>query len=110
MASFRGLTFDEFGSDRLLYPRFSRRAIHVVQRPPGGSRVIIQSSGQKEDTLSLEARMSEAQYTALNGAVDTHGSLSWSGGTRTAYLAAIENPRELVTTGEIEDTLTFVGM
>lgn len=110
MASFRGLSFNERGESGTAFPVFGSVAQSTVLRPARGSRIIIQSSGQKEARLALAISGTGAQITSLLGAVDTVGTLSYSGGTRQAYLESVTEPRRVGTGDYFLASLSFLGL
>lgn len=110
MASFRGTTFGERGDNAASFPVFSSVALSSVVRPAGGSRIIIQSSGQKEARLALTISSTGAQLASLQNAVDHTGTLSYSGGTRQAYLESVSDAKRIGTSDYFELTLNFLGL
>lgn len=94
MASFKGITFGERGNNAQTFPRHRRSAVaSVLHTLDGGNRV--QHSGRSADTLSLPIRCTEPQLDSLYSAVATSGSLSYSGGSRMAFLQAVD-PQEVL--------------
>lgn len=110
MGTFKSLGFEERGEGAAAFPVFGSVAQSTVLRPARGSRIIIQSSGQKEARLALAISGTGAQFTSLLGAVDTIGTLSYSGGTRQAYLESVTEPRRVGTGDYFTATLSFVGL
>lgn len=95
MPSFGSATFSEKGDNAVYFPRFGTRALNTYRRPPGGTRIVKQTSGQKEQTLSLQVQCTAAELAALEALVDTEATLTWSGGTRYATLDAIVDPQKI---------------
>ena len=106
--SFAGATFFERGTPPF-FPRFSRKADSSVTHIPGGNVNVTQTSGLLADRLSLVIRCTAAELTALEGKVDTTGSLIYSGGTRSAYLDEVDSPQEIAASGRFFATLKLIG-
>lgn len=106
-ASFGGSTFGERHQGGV-FPRFGREAEYTLVHIPGGSTTIIQSAGRTADKLTIEAKCTSGELTALLAKVDTVASLVYSGGTRSAYLAKL-TPAEFGTSGTFFVTLEFIG-
>jgi len=106
-ATFGGSTFGERHQGGM-FPRFGREAEYTIVHVPGGSTTIIQTAGRTADKLTIEAKCSSSELTALIGKVDTTASLVYSGGTRSAYLAKL-TPVEVGVNGAYFVTLEFVG-
>lgn len=104
MASFAGADFDERGENAQFYPTWAREAEHTLTRTG-----VIQVSGVSTDTLALTIRCTASQLSALRGKVGSVGSLVFSGGTRSAFLKDISNPREILASGKYFATLNFIG-
>lgn len=110
MGTFKSLGFEERGENAAAFPMFNTVAQPTVLRPAGGTRIIIQSSGQRESRLSLAISGTEAQIANLQNAVDTIGALSYSGGTRQAYLESVAELRRVGTGDYLQATLSFLGL
>jgi len=108
-ATFGSLTFKERGESAQSFPLFGRKAENSVTHIDGGNRNVIQSSGLQADRLSLNIRCTLSELQALLGAVDTTKTLTWSGGTRSAYLEEIESPKEIYASTKYFATLKFIG-
>jgi len=108
-ATFGNLTFKERGENAQFFPLFGRKAENTVTHIDGGSRNVIQSSGLQADRLSLSIRCTLTELNNLIAAIDTVKTLTWSGGTRSAYLEEVENPREILAGGRYFATLKFIG-
>ncbi len=80
-----------------------------MRKIDGGDRVLIQSTGVGPDRLSLAIRCTAAELAALIAATDTTATLTWSGGTRSAYLEEVEGPREIFASGKYFATLKLIG-
>lgn len=110
MASFGSVNFNEKGNNAASFPVFDRQALNTYKRPPGGSRIIKQKSGQVVDTLALNVQCTGAQLTSLRGVVDSEATLTWSGGTRYCSLDAIGGAQRLGVGDLFLCTLQFTGL
>lgn len=109
MASFGSNTFKERGENAQFFPLFGRKAEISITKIDGGDRVLIQSAGLGEERMDLAIRCTASELAALKNAVDTTKTLTWSGGTRSAYLEAVDSPREVLASGKIFATLKLIG-
>jgi len=110
MASlFGSLTFKERGENAQFFPLFGRKAETTVTHIDGGSRNIIQSSGLQADRLSLNIRCTLSELQNLIGAIDTVKTLQWSGGSRSAYLEEVADPKEIFAKAKYFATLKLIG-
>lgn len=110
MASFAGVSFVESGDGPGQYfPTFDRHADISVHHVVGGNTNIIQTSGLTVDKLALAIQCTKAQHNSLRSAVGTTGTLSYSYGTRTAFLEAVESPRVVRSNDLYLMTLKFIG-
>jgi len=109
MASFGSNTFKERGESAQYFPLFGRKAETTVTHIDGGSRNVIQSSGVQADRLSLNIRCTLTELNNLIAAIDTVKNLTWSGGTRSAYLEEVESPKEILAKAKYFTTLKLIG-
>lgn len=94
MASFRGKQFRERG-DGTWFSQHESKADVTIHRIPGGNRVVVQTSGQVEQSLPTTIRVTAAELQALRSEVGAApGTLSYSGGVYQAMLISISNVRE----------------
>ncbi len=86
------------GSGSNGFPRPGRAAVSsVLHTLDGGNRV--QHSGRAADRLTLLLRSTEGQLNTIYSACASSGTLSYSGGTRTAFLDALAEPEERIYQG-----------
>ncbi len=107
MASFAGVSFEERGDNGTMYPIWGIEADATAEHIPGGNLTSIDYTGNNQDTLVLNIRCTKAQYDSLRGKVGTVGSLVYSYETHSAFLKAIQNPTQLVTSGVYFASLLF---
>ncbi len=109
MASFGAISFGE-GQGGRTYPVWGRAAEYSLTHIPGGSTTILQTSGRQADTLNLPIQCTAAQLASLYSAVDTVATLTYSYGSRSAYLAEVSNVEEQLAGKDLYfATLKLVG-
>jgi hypothetical protein len=80
------------------FPRPRRKAASsLLHTLDGGNRV--QHSGRAADTLNVPLRCTEAQLNSIYSAVASSGTLSYSGGSRNAWLDEMSEPEEFISAG-----------
>jgi hypothetical protein len=91
-ASFAGVSFYERGGGGgQNFPRHGAQATTNVRHVPGGDRDVIQTGGKQKVQLALAIRCTASQLTSLRGKVGTSSTLTYSGGSPTAYLESVTN-------------------
>ena len=108
MSSFDGVTIGERGSGGQSFPIWQKRGLAVVKHIPGGDVNVIQVIGFDLPRMSMPARVTAAQLTALYGKVGVSGSLVFSYETTTALLESIEGEEISAGKDTYMVTLTFV--
>jgi hypothetical protein len=109
MASFGSISFSERGQNGQFFPAWSRASKHTVTEIPGGNVSIIQTAGLSADRLQLTIRCTGSQLASLYGAVGAIATLTYSYGSRSAFLAQVDGPAEILATSKYFATLHFVG-
>lgn len=113
MASFAvsGTTysFDERGDDGKVFPVFGTQAEAEAEHHPGGNVVSIDYTGNNLEVLNLNIKCTAAQLSSLKLKVGTIGTLSWSGGSRSSFLYAVQSPGRLLDNDLFLATLIFWG-
>lgn len=110
MAEFKAIAFNERADSGARFPVFGSTAAATIIRPARGSRVIIQTRGQKESRLALPITCTGAQLVSLDAAVGTTGTLYYGGGTRNAFLEGVADPQRVGIGDLFFATLSFIGM
>src|SRR5262245_51673703 len=109
MASFGAIEFGE-GQGGRSYPVWGREAEYSLTHIPGGNTSVLQTSGKQADMLSLPIQCTTAQLASLYAAVDTIATLTYSYGTRNAYLTGVTNVEEQLAGKDVYfATLKLIG-
>lgn len=95
MASFDSVIFGERGNGGRTFPSQSAGYLGVVQRIPGGSRVVLQQSADREYVLKTTAKTDYAGYLALVNKVGGAGALELGAQRGTATLIAVDRSSEI---------------
>ncbi len=95
MASFDGNTFEEAGSGGYSVPGFDAPYLFVVKKLAGSDDNVIQKIGADVQRLAMPVRCTAAELSALQGARGDTGTLDWSGGSDSVFLANVGTPVEV---------------
>lgn len=95
MASFDGLIFGERGQGGTRFPSQSAAHLGSLVRIPGGSRVVLQRSADREYLLKTTAKIDYAGYRAFVGKVGSSGLLELGTQRGTGTLVGVDAATEI---------------
>lgn len=95
MATFDGVSFEEAGQAGAFLPVHGSDVSTNVIPIPGGAIIYLQVGQPRPVTFSLPARCTAAQRDSLRTKVNTSGTLAYVGGSVTATLEEVQEPKEI---------------
>ena len=102
MASFDGVSLEEAGGQNGAFlPVHGAEVSTTIIPVPGGPKVYLQVGQPKPVSFSLPARVTAAQRDTLRGKVNTSGTLVYVGGSVTATLEEVQEPKEIKTPNDM---------
>jgi hypothetical protein len=93
-ASFKGIGFRELYSGGLSPAGQDTEEQITVIKIPGGNTSVLQSAGRTMNPVTIPIACTSAALASLRGAVGSNGSLVYHGGTVTARLTKVGEPRK----------------
>ncbi len=102
MASWNSVNFEEAGGQNGAFlPVHGSEVGTTIIPVPGGPKVYLQVGQPRPVSFSLPARVTAAQRDSLRLKVNTSGTLVYAGGSVTATLEEVVEPKEIKTPNDM---------